>query len=186
MDSKLILQEMQNKNQFVFKRLFETHYQDLVAYANKYLYSKDSSEDVVQEVFVFLWEKSSSIDIKTDLNAYLYAMVKNRCLNYLKGIKITYSSNIIKEQTSVENSYIPDWFPDHDKQQLHELVLKSIEDLPAKMRNIVKLRFIDNYRYNEIADELDVSINTVKTQLKRAKIKLAQLIVSVTIILFLF
>jgi RNA polymerase sigma-70 factor (ECF subfamily) len=186
MDSKLILQEIQNKNQFVFKRLFETHYQDLVNYANKYLFNKDSSEDVVQEVFVFLWEKSGSIDIQTDLNAYMYAMVKNRCLNALKAIKIVYSSKIIKEQPSIENSYTPNWFPDHDRQRLHDLVLKSIEDLPLKMRNIVKLRFIENYRYNEIADELDVSINTVKTQLKRAKVKLAQLIVSLTIILFLF
>ncbi|SDM31099.1 RNA polymerase sigma factor [Kriegella aquimaris] len=173
MDSKTIFREIQNKNHFVFKRLFEGLYPELVNYANEYLFDKDSSEDVVQEVFVYLWEKSNSINLKTNLKAYLYAMVRNRCLNTLKAIKITDISKILITKAS----YSPDFFPEEEKHVRHEQIRNVIENLPTKMRAIVMLRFINNYPYKEIARELGVSTNTVKTQLKRAKVRLGELII---------
>lgn len=182
MDSKVILAEIQKKNQFVFRRLFDGLYHELVVYANGYLYDKDSSEDVVQEVFVRLWEKSNKIDIETNLKSYLYAMVRNKCFNVLKAIKITHTSKITEVISNNEASYIPDWFPEDEKQLLYEQVLKVLDNLPLKMRNIAKLRFVDNYRFNEIADELNVSVNTVKTQLRRAKMRLGKLVVFIAIL----
>jgi RNA polymerase sigma-70 factor (ECF subfamily) len=186
MDSEIILSEIRKKNHFIFKKLFETHYKELVIYANQYLFDKRSSEDVVQEVFIYLWDSSNKINVKTNLKAYLYAMVRNRCLNTLKSIKITYTSNISEIQTSNDSIYMPDWFPEKDNQILYNKVLNIIENLPVKMRTIVKLRFIENYNYHDIANELGISVNTVKTQLKRAKIKFAQPIVSITILLSIF
>lgn len=158
-------------------------YQDMVVYANGYLFDKDSSEDVVQEVFAYLWEKSGKIHIETNLNSYLYAMVRNRCLNILKGIKITHISKIAQAENNVDVGYSPDWFPEDEKQRLYEQVIRVMDNFPLKMRHIAKLRYVDNYRFNEIADELDISVNTVKTQLKRAKLKLGKLVVFVV---FLF
>ncbi len=183
MDSKTTLQEIRNKNHFVFKRLFEELYPELVGYANEYLFDVGSSEDVVQEVFVYLWEKSDKIDVKTNLKAYLGTMVRNRCLNILKKIKITDSSKILETWAAFDIDYSSDRFPEDEKQIRYEQALSIIENLPAKMRTVVKLRFIDNYRYNEIADELGVSVNTVKTQLRRAKVKFGELIVSLILVL---
>ena len=157
-------------------------YHELVVYANGYLFDKDSSEDVVQEVFACLWEKSNNINIETNLRSYLYAMVRNRCFNILKAVKITYVSEITETKTNIDVGYSPDWFPEDEKQLLYEQVLKVMGNFPLKMRNIAKLRFVDNYRFNEIADELDVSVNTVKTQLKRAKLKLGKLVVFMAIL----
>lgn len=183
MDSKVTLQEIQNKNHFVFKRLFEELYPELVMYANEYLFDTGSSEDVVQEVFVYLWEKSNKIDLRTNLRGYLFTMVRNRCLNLLKAIKVTDISKILEAQAAFDIDNKPDWFPEDEKRILYEQVVNVIENLPKKMRAIVKLRFIDNYRYNEIAAELGVSVNTVKTQLKRAKVRFGELIISLSILL---
>lgn len=174
MDAKLVLKEIQNQNSFVFKRLFEENYEELVNYAHNYLYDKDRSEDVVQEVFIHLWERSSEIDLKSSLKGYLYAMVRNRCLNVLKAIKITDDAKMIDLQSLVSSSYEFDAFSDEDLNILHHRLLKIVERLPSKMQKIVKLRFIDNYKYADIAEEMDISINTVKTQLKRAKSKITQ------------
>ena len=177
LDSKVIFREIQHKNHFVFKRLFEDFYPELVVYANEYLFDVGFSEDIVQEIFVQLWEKSNTIHIRTSLRAYMYTMVRNRCLNFLKTVRITDTSKILETQAvfDIDN---PQGFREDDNRILYEEVLKTIEKLPRKMRTIVKLRFMDNYRYKEIADELGVSVNTVKTQLKRAKIKFGELIIS--------
>ncbi len=186
LDPNATLREIRNRNHFVFQRLFEDHYGDLVKYANEYLFDKDSSEDVVQEVFIQIWEKSYKIRIKTTLKAYLYTMVRNRCLNILKSIKITDTANFIELRTIFDSEY--DFYPlsNDDKTIRYDLALKIVEALPSKMRTIVKLRFVNQYRYAQIADELGVSVNTVKTQLKRAKIKFGELTVAIVAILSFF
>lgn len=171
-DPNAVLREIQKRNHFVFKKLFEDLYEELVKYANGYLFDTSSSKDVVQEVFVKLWEKSDRIEIRTTLKAYLYAMVRNRCLNVLKAIKITDAANIFELQATIidtEYSFGPAGNEDRDK--VHKEALKMVDALPTKMQKIVKLRFINNYRYSEIADEMGISVNTVKTQLTRAKAK---------------
>lgn len=174
MDSKKILGEIQNNNHFAFKRLFDETYHELVVSANGYLFDKDSSEDVVQEVFVCLWEKSNKIDINTSLRAYMYAMVRNKCLNRLKAVKITDTSNFLEVQSRFSVNTSLEWFEEEEKEVLYRRALNIIENLPSQMRAIVKLRFRENYCYKEIAEELNLSTNTVKTQLKRAKIKLRE------------
>ena len=178
MNSVTIWQEIQNENRFVFKRLFNSLYQELVTYANEYLFDIDSSEDVVQEVFIYIWEKSNEINLKTNLKAYMYAMVRNKSLNILKAVKLTDMANTIEGQAVVNLDYSEDLFSQSENQIVHRQLINVIENLPSKMRTIVKLRFMHNYKYAEIADEMCISVNTVKTQLKRAKVKFGKLIIS--------
>ena len=186
MDYTVTLIEIKNKDHLAFRKLFNELYPKLVLYANIYLFDEAASEDVVQEVFVHLWEKSDTIKIQKSLQAFLYTMVRNRCLNTLKAIKITDTLKILETQASFSLDYSPEWFLENEKNALYEQVRNTLENLPKKMRAIVKLRFIENYRYNEIADELGVSVNTVKTQLKRAKVKFGKLVVSIASIFSLF
>lgn len=178
LDAKTTFRKIQHKNHFEFRRLFEELYPRLVAYANEYLFELGSSEDVVQEVFVQLWETGENLNIQTNLQAYLYTMVRNRCLNILRAVKITDFARVLETQAAFDIEYGPDRFSEGENRILYDQVVKMIQCLPRKMRTIVELRFIDNYRYKEIADELGVSVNTVKTQLKRAKIKFGELLVS--------
>lgn len=186
MNPNATLREIRNRNHFVFKKLFEDLYGELVIYADDYLFDRDSSEDVVQEVFIQIWEKPHKIEIKTTLKTYLYAMVRNRCLNILKSINITDTANFIELRTFFDLEYDFDPLSNDDKMIRYDRVLKIVESLPSKMRAVVKLRFVNQYRYAQIAEELGVSVNTVKTQLKRAKIKFGQLTISIGLALFFF
>lgn len=178
----LILDEISKKNEKVFKNFFDKHYKELVVYANGYLFDKDSSEDIVQEIFIYIWENAYKLNIETSIKSYLYAMVRNKCLNYLKSIKLTDSFELLDFNINLITEHVFNSTTEEDKKIVYHQILKIIDTLPEKMQQVVKLKFLHNYKYSEIASELDVSINTVKTQLKRAKLKITE---SITIIVIL-
>ena len=179
----LIFIEIQNKNTKIFKQFFNKHYKELVTYAHGYLFDQHVSEDIVQEVFIQLWEKSEELNIKTSLLAYLYAMVRNRCINYLKTLKITDDYSVLEFNISLATEHDLESFSEDEKQIVYRQILKIVESLPEKMQEIVKLKFISGYKYSEIASEMNISVNTVKTQLKRAKIQISKLITAVLLLL---
>lgn len=179
----LILDEISKRNRKVFKAFFNKHYKNLVTYANGYLFDEHASKDIVQEVYIHIWENSKSINIKSSLKSYLYAMVRNKCLNYLKSIKITDSYDYLELNLSLITEQVFESTTEDDKQIVYHQILKIVDALPDKMQQIVKLKFLHHYKYAEIADELGVSINTVKTQLKRAKIKISEAVTTILILL---
>ncbi|MCC9064762.1 RNA polymerase sigma-70 factor [Flavobacterium piscisymbiosum] len=183
MDINIVLEELQNQNKTVYKNVFNHFYKGLVVYANNFLFDQQTSEDVVQEVFISLWENAKNIEIKTSLKAYLYAMVRNKCLNYLKSIKITDDLNLIDLNSVLTLEDDLDIISEEEKNIVYVQILKVIETFPESMKQIFKLKFIENYKYNEIADELDISVNTVKTQLKRARIRINE---AIPLLLLLF
>lgn len=178
----IIIEEIKKGNKKVFRNFFNKNYEDLVIYANGYLFDKQASEDVVQEVFIYIWENSDSIEIKSSLNSYVFSMVRNRCLNYLKTIKITDSFELLQFNINLITEHVFDSVAEDDKKIVYHQILKIVDGLPDKMQQIVRLKFLHNYKYKEIAEELDISINTVKTQLKRAKTKITD---SITVVLIL-
>lgn len=179
----LIIFEIQKGNQKVFKTFFDKHYKDLVVYANGFLFDKDSSQDVVQEVFIYIWENAKELNVETSLKGYIYAMVRNKCLNFLKSIKITDNYDFLEFNLKLISQQVYDSASEEDKKIVFHQILKIVDTLPEKMKQIVKLKFLHNYKYSEIAAELDISINTVKTQLKRAKIKITDIVTTIIILL---
>ncbi|WP_370479743.1 RNA polymerase sigma factor [Tamlana flava] len=179
----LILEEISKQNRRVFKNVFNKHYKELVIYANGYLFDQPSSEDIVQEVFIYLWENANKLEVKRSLKAYLYTMVRNRCINYLKSIKITDNYEFLEFNINLITEQVFDSTSEEDKRIVYHQILKLVDTFPEGMQKVVKLKFLHNYKYSEIADELGISINTVKTQLKRAKLKIAELVTSLLILL---
>jgi len=179
----IVLKELKNQNKTVYKTVFNRFYKELVIYANNFLFDQQASEDVVQDVFILLWENANTIDIRTSLKAYLFAMVRNKCLNYLKSIKITDDLNLIDLNSMIVLDEDLDLTSEEEKSIVYNHILKVIDTFPDSMQEVFKLKFIENLSYNEIAEELNISVNTVKTQLQRAKTKISQ---SLVIILALF
>ncbi|MCF8273082.1 MAG: RNA polymerase sigma-70 factor [Flavobacteriaceae bacterium] len=179
----LILEELRNQNHKAFKTLFNNHFEDLVVYANGYLFDMDSSKDLVQDVYIYIWENADKIDIKTNFKGYLYSMVRNRCFNYLKSIKITDNHAFLEFNINIITEHVFDSTLEEDKEKVYNQILKIVDSLPENMQKIVKLKFLHNYKYSEIAQELGISINTVKTQLKRAKFKIIEMVTFVLILL---
>ena len=87
-EDRLLISEIKKGNQSVFEKLYHQYYEALVQFANQFLLSKSVSEDVVQGVFIYVWENAAKINLKKSIRSYLYQAVKNSCLNQLQAIKI--------------------------------------------------------------------------------------------------
>jgi RNA polymerase sigma-70 factor (ECF subfamily) len=160
-----------NKSAFDF--LFRSHYPGLCSYANKYVKSTDISEEIVQEVFVKLWEKHQKISIHTSVRAYLYQSVFNGCMNYIKGVQARGFRHVDLEDVSIRNELMSMDMADAEfSRMFSEDVEKDLElaisDLPEQCREIFRMCRTDNLSYKDISSLLNVSRSTVKTQMSRA------------------
>jgi RNA polymerase sigma-19 factor, ECF subfamily len=185
LDTNLTLEGIRKNDRVHFKKCFNHFYEELVVYAQGYLFDTNSSKDVVQEVFIHIWENAGNMHIKTSLRAYLYAMVRNRCLNQLKSLKITDNSKFLELNENLITDANKGPFPDEDRAIVYNRVLQIVDTMPVGMQQVFKMKFVNNYKYTEIADELGISVNTVKTQLKRAKLRISELVTFLMVLLSL-
>ncbi len=179
----IIIEEIRKKNHQVFKNFFCKNYEGLVMYANGYLFDRATSEDIVQDVFVYIWENAEKINLNSSLNGYVFTMVRNRSLNFLKSLKITDDCKILDFNFHLITEHVFDTTSDEDKKIIYHQLLKIVDTLPTKMQKVVKLKFMHNYKYAEISEELNISVNTVKTHLKRAKVIISSMLSALLLLL---
>ncbi len=157
-DKKLIKRIAQGNKQ-AFEQLFRLYYPALVVYAQKFMINRDVSENIVQDLFVDLWEKRQKLKINMP-SAYLYRSVKNRCINELKNKK--YFTDLDKESLL---------FVEEDEEfdpELIVLVQNTIAKLPKQRQRIFIMSRYEGLKYKEIADKLGLSIKTVEAQMGKA------------------
>ncbi len=171
METHLLLEKIKQGDKESFKRLFYHYYPRLVGYAQSYLYDKGKSEDVVQDVFLYLWEHAAQMEVKVSAQAYLYTMTRNRCLNVLRSLRLTDSLHTLDVLAQLDQPVSLSKIADEPPAQ-YTRVLQIMDSFPQKMREVFQLRYFENYSYQEIASILNISLNTVKTQLKRAKARI--------------
>jgi RNA polymerase sigma-70 factor (ECF subfamily) len=157
-----------------FKRLFEESYEPLCNLAYSVLDNYDLSEDVVQEVFVHLWQLRNKLEIRTNIKNYLYSAVRNKAIEKLRKQKLDekYRLDVKLSQSTFENSDQGDY----EKYLLISKVYKSIDNLPDKCRMIFKMAKLDGMTYNEISEELKLSVKTIESQMRRAFILLREML----------
>jgi RNA polymerase sigma-70 factor (ECF subfamily) len=144
-----------------FEVFFKKYYHPACLIALRYVQTEYEAEDIVQETFIHLWEKKEQIHVRQSLKQYLYFAVKNRSINYLKREKQKFgqAENIFELIQSEDDN---DNFAEED---LAVQISRSIELLPPQCKKIFLLAYIDNLTYNQIAESLDLSKNTIKTQM---------------------
>jgi RNA polymerase sigma-70 factor, ECF subfamily len=182
-DSELV-RLIRRGEQSAFELLFKLHYSALSQFARIYVKRNDIAEEIVQETFIKIWEIRDSIDENRSLKAFLYKCVHNNSINFIKTEKklIHLNEEFISElevrfHLSSEE-YSDNYFEFLASEQLSALVHDSIMKLPDQCREVFLLCRFHNQSYQEIASKLDISINTVKTQLSRAMTKLQQSLAS--------
>ena len=158
--------EFQKGNPAAFSQIFELHYRSLCYFAATLLNDEEEVEDVVSEVFVRLWEKSSDFDNPASIKGFLYICTKNRCLDRLKQQKREMASK-------ADYSYSVDMLTDVEDYALLEteiltLIYDEVERLPTKARTIFKMIFFEGLQTDEVAQHLGISIKTVRNQKARA------------------
>lgn len=185
MELNLILERLKKKDKKAFQQVFEAFYPRLVAYSYKFTYNQTTSEDLVQESFIYIWENIQNLKIEKSLQAYLFTMVRNRSLNHLKKIKVTDFNHLIDISNFLTEEFEKEIFTEIEKRRLLEKAEGILQCLPDKMCEVFKLKVMHGLSYKEISEEMGVSVNTVKTQLKRARFKIeSALLILFFILLF--
>ena len=150
-----------------FKQLFEQYYNPLCNFANSILYDSTKAEDAVQDVFVKMWQKKDTLEDLEHLKSYLFRATKNKCIEYLRKLKLDQKlSEESARQLEVSSSINTD--DEADKYLLKEKLFNSIRQLPPKCRDVFTMSKINGLTYNEIAEELGISSKTVENQMGRA------------------
>lgn len=141
------------------KKIFDAYYKALVLYANHFLPLKTECEDLIQDIFVDIWRKKLTFPDEISLKIYLYKSARNKCYNIIKHKKVkdSYISNSLQSLED-DNLFL--------KQILEEEIVRQlylvIEKLPKRKMEIIKLS-LQGLKNNEIAERLDIKLQTVKT-----------------------
>lgn len=146
----------------IFERLFSDYYGILVCYAQKYTKREDIAEDIVQDVFASLWEENRIFPSQANFRSFLYIPIRNAAFDYLRHQNV--ESRYIEEALTANRFLSDDSF---QKEEVFRLLFKQIDLLPERCREIFLLH-LEGYDNDAIAKKLSLSIETVKTQKKRA------------------
>jgi RNA polymerase sigma-70 factor (ECF subfamily) len=159
-----LISKLQSGDAHGFESLFNSYYQPLVGYARTIVKNGDEAEDIVQQVFVSIWEKRTIIEIHTSLKAMLYKAVYNTCLNKIKHetVRRNYSKEVLMTSSILFNN------EEVQYKELQKKINSSIDGLPEQCAKIFKMSRFEYLKYQEIADRLNISVKTVENQMGKA------------------
>ena len=146
----------------------------MFAFAKNYVPANEDAENIVQDVFLILWERKEEIEISFTLTTYLFTLVKNRCLNFLrhKLIEEEYNSQM-KEELGFKLYALETFdYSYQSEEELQEVIRRALDTLPERCREVFIKSRIEGLKYKEISDELGISVNTVENQMVTALKKL--------------
>jgi RNA polymerase sigma-70 factor (ECF subfamily) len=161
-----LLKNLATGDKKVFNNLVRLYYTSLCRYAIKYVRSEEQAEEIVQDVFLSLWERRGVLMITTSLEAYLHTAVKYRSLNHLK--KKLATQELISDYEAYAHPSTNNTEDQIAGNELAHLVTQAIRALPEKCRIIFDLSRNGGLTYREIATELNISPKTVETQISIA------------------
>ena len=155
--------EIDLKDTQIFKAIFNMFYPRAYTFTLKLLRDEVISADITQEAFLYMWEKAYRFPDMMSFKSYLYSCLKNKTLNYIRDHKVE------RNMEELKDVFVDDILVDHliIEHELKARILEEINKLSDVKRDIMLLR-MEGYSYDEISEELSLSINTVKTHKKQA------------------
>jgi len=153
-----------NGDELTLDDFFNSYYAQFHSFANNYLSDKNECEDIVQEVFISFWEQKQKFSNLISLKAYFYTSIRNKCLNFIKHdfVKQKYlqeSQSKIKSTEFFLESIL--------RKESNGIIYEAINKLPSMEKKVLLLA-LQEYSNEQIAEELNIKINTVKTHKSRA------------------
>ena len=148
------------------KMMFDTYYQALCTYIMRYLISVEDAEDIVQMVFISLWNNKRGQEFSGSLRAYLFGAASKASLQFMRERGETYFVDIelhvddFLEEMSRDNEV--------ELEKMKEYLYAAIENLPANPKKVLTAIVFNNTPYKVVAEEMGISVNTVKTYYARA------------------
>ena len=148
-----------------YARLFHEFYPPLTLFANRYVNDLDTARDLVQDLFVSIYENRKSLRITSSIKSYLYQSVRNRCLNHLKRIQVGKQHLEQQEEHAKTADSLEDLIY---KNELEHRIFQIVSGLSPKCREVFSLSRVNGLKNPEIAEQLDLSIRTVETHISNA------------------
>lgn len=179
-----LLDMLQDGDQRAFKALYDRYWTPLWSYAVNAMADDDEAEDILQELFMSIWEKRTTLHINTSLKAYLYRAVLNRVIDRIDRSKYrkTYLDDL--KRTYDEGTYSTEHIL--FEKELTERVEACVNQMPPKMRTIFSLSRFERMNHQQISDYLNVSRENVNRQIKNALILLKRNLLVLVIFLKYF
>jgi RNA polymerase sigma-70 factor (ECF subfamily) len=170
-NNEFFLSLLEKGGKYAFETLFRLYYSKLVHIARGYLVYQQEAENIVQNVFLKIWENKECLGEVSNINSYLYTMTKNLCLDQLKHEKVkrNYLDNSYRIKSEIQYKFIQDEAASLLlENELEDKIVQSIELLPEKCKNIFKKSRLEGLKHSEIAAELGVSHRTVDNHIANA------------------
>ena len=146
-----------------FESLFKSHFGDLVGFVCSYVNDEEVAKDIVHDVFLVVLKNQKKLDTSYSLKSYLFTLSKNYALNYLRHLRVVEVNE--REVTALLESASEE-LAEYDERFAR--VEEKLALLPEKQREVFLKCVVEEKKYQEVADELDVSINTIKKHMTRA------------------
>jgi len=169
-----LIRGLKSGDESAYRQLFSEYYELLISYAWKFVRSEDAAREVVQQVFINLFDYRDSLEIKSSLKGYLIRSVYNQCLLEVKqGQRFI---EVKEDERSVEGDFL-------EEAEAEALIWKAIDALPEQCRRIFIMNRFEGKKNKDIAETLKISKRTVETQISKAlKILREQLLVIIGLI----
>ena len=161
-----------------FEDIYLSYFSKMKYFAKEYVISEEDAENIVQDVFVELWENKEMLNMHMNLIAYLFTTIKNKCLNHLRHkLVVQETASKLQEEYTISlrmnldslEAFDNNLFSDQD---IEKIISRALDTLSEKCRTIFIMSKIEGKKQKEIAQELNISINTIETQMGIAYKKL--------------
>ena len=162
-----LLQQMADDDRQAFTMLYRRYWEDLFITAAKALRGKEEAADVVQDVFLSIWNRRNELNIQGSLAAYLHTSVRYKCIHYIeKNItRRDYLSQLAEVEVSNSSMNAE---TDLQLKEMQQTISKTVAGMPAKMQEVYKLSRQEHLSYKEIAESMGISVETVKKHIQHA------------------
>lgn len=164
---KFLLEKIKKGEEHAFEIAFLKYFNPLCQYIWKFVRSEEGAKEIVQEVFMEVWENRSNLNPSGHLRGLLFEVARNKALDYIKHQKIV--CDYISEKKRQKKESVHTVYNQHNTYEgLIEAARQAISDLPPRGRTIYILNRDEGLTYKEISEYLDISIKTVETHMRRS------------------
>ena len=159
-DDILLLKLIKQGDQIAFKHLFYQYVDSLERFITYYLHDQEKSQEIVLDIFAYIWENRMQFEIKLTLKAYLFQAARNQAFTYIRDKKIpVYLEELHQWEVGT------DYNSELEVKELHQLIQEAVCLLPEKCREIFEKSRSENLTHREIAEQLHISEKTVEGQI---------------------
>jgi RNA polymerase sigma-70 factor (ECF subfamily) len=163
---KVLISKIKIGDYSAFSRVFSVFYQDLVMFAMRFTHDLNNAEEIVQDIFMKLWEEHESLKVTVSLKSYLLKMVQNKCIDWYRHKKIMQTYNNFVMESSPQFEYNTDSYI--LQSEFQEQVDIALGTLPEEISKVFRMNRDNGLKYHEIADILGVSVRTIEVRIGKA------------------